>query len=69
MIPYHFILTLSNANFDLDVTVTNDVAKSTLLGKVMLGSPCLEVRTLTNENRRYRMKLNDFVLPAKRSGT
>ena len=39
MIPYHFISTLLNANFDFDVSVTNDVAidvaKYALSGKVM----------------------------------
>ena len=38
-IPYHFISTLLNANFDLDVSVANDVAidvaKYVLPGKVM----------------------------------
>ena len=38
-IPYHFISTLLNANFDLDVGVANDVAidvaKCALPGKVM----------------------------------
>ena len=62
-IPYHFISTLLNANFDFDVSVANDVAidvaKCALPGKVMQWSPCPEVRTLTNENGRYIMKLND----------
>ena len=58
-IPYHFISTLLNANFDVDVSVANDVAKCALPGKVMQWSPCPEVRTLTNENGRYIMKLND----------
>ena len=39
MIPYHFISTLLNANFDIDVSVANDVAidvaKCALPGKVM----------------------------------
>ena len=39
MIPYHFISTLLNANFDFDVSVANDVtidvAKYALPGKVM----------------------------------
>ena len=65
-IPYHFISTLLNANFDSDVTVANDVAidvaKCALPGKVMQGSPCLEVRALTNENGRYMMKLNDNLI-------
>ena len=38
-IPYHFISTLLNANFDFDVRVANDVAidvaKCALPGKVM----------------------------------
>ena len=38
-IPYHFISTLLNANFDFDVSVANDVAidvaKCTLPDKVM----------------------------------
>ena len=38
-IPYHFILTLLNGNFDFDVSVANgvaiDVTKCTLPGKVM----------------------------------
>ena len=38
-ISYHFILTLLNANFDLDVSVANDVAidvaRFALPGKVM----------------------------------
>ena len=38
-IPYHFISTLLNANFDVDVSVANDVAidvaKCALPGKVM----------------------------------
>ena len=63
-IPYHFILTLLNANFDFDVSVANDVAidvaKCALPGKVMQWSPCPEVHTLTNENGRYIMKLNDW---------
>ena len=63
-IPYHFISTLLNVNFDFDVTVANDVAidvaKCSLPDKVMQWSPCLEVPTLTNENRRYMIKLNDM---------
>ena len=59
-IPYHFILTLLNANFDFDVSVANDVtidvAKCALPGKMMQGSPCPEVRTLANENCCYIMK-------------
>ena len=51
-IPYHFISTLLNVNFDFDVTVANDVAidvaKCSLPGKVMQCSPYPEVRTLTN---------------------
>ena len=65
-IPYHFISTLLNANFDFDVSVANDVAidvaKCALPGKVMQWSPCPEVRTLTNENGRYIIKLNDKYL-------
>ena len=38
-IPYHFISTLLNVNFDFDVTVANDVAidvaKCSLPGKLM----------------------------------
>ena len=64
-IPYHFISRLLNANFDFDVSVSNDVvidvAKCALPGKVMQWSPCPEVRTLTNENGRYIMKFNDNV--------
>ena len=41
-IPYHFIWTLLNANYDFDVSVANDVAidvaKCTFPGKVMPGS-------------------------------
>ena len=36
MILYHFILALLNADFGFDISVTNDVAKCLLLGKVML---------------------------------
>ena len=58
---------LLNANFDFDVSVANDVAiavaKWALLGKVMQGSPCPEVSTLTNENGRNIMKLNYMLLP------
>ena len=63
IIPYHFISALLNANFDFDIGVVNDVAidvvKCTLPGKVIQISPCPAVRTLTNENWRYTMKLND----------
>ena len=56
-IPYHFISTLLNANYDFDVSVANDVAidvaKCALPGKVMQGSPCPDVRILANENGRY----------------
>ena len=41
--------------------VAIDVAKCALLGKVMQLSPCPEVRTLTNGNGHYIMKLNDLV--------
>ena len=58
MITYHFISALSNDDFDFDVSVAIDVAKRPLPGKVM--QPCQEVGTLTNENRRYIMKLNDI---------
>ena len=62
-IPYRFISTLLNANFDFDGSVAYDVAidvaKSALPGKVMQGSPCPEVRALTNENGCYIMKIND----------
>ena len=62
-IPYNFISTHLNANFDFDVSVANDVAidvaKCALPGKVMQWSPCPEVRTLINEDGRYIMKLND----------
>ena len=48
-IPYHFIWTLLNANFDFDASVANDVAidvaKCALPGKVMQRSLCPEVRT------------------------
>ena len=61
-IPYHFIYTLLNVNFDFSVIVANDVAidvaKRSLPGKVVQWSPCPEVRTLTNENGRYMIKLN-----------
>ena len=57
---------LLNANFDFDVSVANDVAidvaKCALPGKVMQWSPCPEVHTLTNENGRYIMKLNDILV-------
>ena len=62
-IPYPYISTLLNANFDFDVSVANDVAidmaKYTLPDKSMQWSPCPELRTLTNGNGRYMMKLND----------
>ena len=65
-IPYHFISTLLNSNFDFDVSVANDVAidvaKCALPSKVMQWSPCPEVCTLTNENQCYIMKLNDWHL-------
>ena len=60
---YHLISALLNDDFDPDVSVANDVAidvaQRALPGKVMQWSPCLELRTLTNENGRYIMKLND----------
>ena len=65
MITYHFISTILNANYDFDVSIANDVAidvaKSALPGKVMQRSPCPGVGTLTKENERYIIKLNDFV--------
>ena len=64
MITYHFISALLNDDFDFDVSVANDVAidvaKRALPGKVMQWSPCPEVGTYTNENRRYIMKLNNI---------
>ena len=39
--------------------VAIDVAKCAFPGKVMKGSPCLAVGTLSNENGRLLMKLND----------
>ena len=60
------ISTLLNANFDFDVSIAKDVAidvanyKYALPGKVMQGSPCPEVHTLTNENGLNKMKLNDI---------
>ena len=54
---------LLNTNFDFDISVSYDVAldivKCALPGKLMQGSPYPEVRTLTNKNGRYIMKLND----------
>ena len=48
-IPYHFISTLLNVNFDFNVTVANDfaidVAKCSLPGKVMQRLTCPNVRT------------------------
>ena len=35
MNPYHFISVLLNMDFDVDVSVANDVAKRALLGMVM----------------------------------
>ena len=68
-IPYHFISTFLNANFDFDVSVANDVAsvvaKCALPGKVMQWSPCPEVSALSNENGRYIMKLNDYSINPK----
>ena len=64
MTPYHFISKLLNANSDFDITIANDVAintvKRALSGKLMRVSPCPEVRTLTNENGLYVMKLNYY---------
>ena len=66
-ILHHFISTLLNTNFDFYVSVANDVAKSALPGKLIQGSPYPDVRTSTNENGRYIMKLNDIeiLLPVK----
>ena len=55
-IPYNFISTLLNANFDFDVSVANDVAidvaidvaKCALPGKVMLNTPVFVVDTSFN---------------------
>ena len=62
-IPHHFISTLLIANFNFDVSVTNDVsidvAKYALPDKVMRWSHCPEVHTLTKENGRFKLKLND----------
>ena len=60
MIPYHFISAVININFDFDVSIANDFAKSTLPGKVIQGTPCLEVCSSTNENERDLIKLNDM---------
>ena len=58
-IPYHFISVLLNANFDFYVNVADDIAITLLSVHFwMQGPPCPEVYTLTNENRRYKMKLN-----------
>ena len=58
--PDHFISTILNANFDFSVTVANDAAietaKSVLPRKVVQGSPCPDMSTLTNENRCNIMK-------------
>ena len=57
-----FLIILFRCFFDFDVSVANDVAIDVVIcvlpGKVMQESPCPEVRTLTNENGRYIMKLN-----------
>ena len=37
--------TVSCTKFNFDISVANDVAKCALLGKVMLGSTCPEMRT------------------------
>ena len=65
IIPYHFISTLLNANFDFDVTVANDVAKCALSGKVMKESSYPEVSIFTNENERFIMKLYDLRITVK----
>ena len=70
-IPYHFISTLLNANFDFDISVTNEVAidvtNCALPGRVMQGLPCPEVRTWTNENGRYIMKNKWLLSPPMKS--
>ena len=54
---------LFNTNFDFNICIVNgvafDVVKCAPPDKVMQGTPCLEVRTFTNENGRYMMKSND----------
>ena len=50
-------------DFDFVVSIVYDVAidvaKCALLGKVVQGSPCLEMRTQPNDNWNNIMKLND----------
>ena len=58
MIPYHFSSSLLNVNSYFDVGVDNDVSKCALLDKMMNGSACMKVHTLTNESGCYIMKLN-----------
>ena len=53
---FYFDISVVN-NIAIDIAI--DVAKSSLPGKVMQGSPCPEVRTLTIGNWHYIMKLND----------
>ena len=64
MALYHFILTLLNANFDVAVSVAYDVGvpRCAFQGKARQGSSCQDVRTLTNENGRYTMKLIHLVI-------
>ena len=56
------IITTIPANFNFDFSGAIDVAKCALRGKVMQGSPCSEVCTLTNENGQYIMKLNNLTV-------
>ena len=66
MISYNFISVYLSDSFDLDVSIANDVyidlAKWAPPGKVMQGSPCSEVHTITYKNGRYVMKLNDWFI-------
>ena len=66
MISYNFVSVYLNDSFDLDVSIANDVsidlAKCAPPGKVMQGPPCSKVRTFTNINGRYVMKLNDWFI-------
>ena len=61
MIPYHFILVLFH-DFDVSIAhdVAIDVAKCAMSGKMMQGSPCRGLHSLSNENERYTMKINDI---------
>ena len=62
----HSITNVLSPNYDFEISVANDVAidvaRFALPGKVMQCSPCPEVRTSTNENGRYIMKLNDIYI-------